>query len=90
MKELKYTPHFLAKLENIFAESDYILRYERGNFQSGYCILKNKKIIVVNKFSDLEGKINYLAEILQNIALDTEKMSEKSKELLQYLQQKTA
>jgi hypothetical protein len=90
MKELKYTAHFLAKLENIFAESDYVLRYERGNFQSGYCILKSKKIIVVNKFSDLEGKVNYLAEILQDIPLDTAKMSEKSKELLQSLQQKTA
>ena len=37
---MKYTKHLLNKLEDIFSESDYVLRYEKGNFQSGYCILK--------------------------------------------------
>ena len=48
--EIKYTNHFLGKLEDIFAESDYILRYEKGNFQSGFCVLNENKIAIVNKY----------------------------------------
>ena len=57
--EIKYSRHFLNKIEDIFSESDYILRYEKGNFKSGYCVIKDTKVVVVNKFYSLEGKINY-------------------------------
>ena len=63
--EIKYSKHFLNKLEGIFSESDYILRYEKGNFQSGYCILKETKIAIVNKYFSIDGKINSLLEILK-------------------------
>ena len=45
---IKYTSHFLHKLEDLFAESDYMLRYEKGNFKSGYCVLKDTKMVLVN------------------------------------------
>ncbi len=63
------------------SETDYILRYEKGNFQSGYCILNDSKIAIVNKFFALEGKINSLVEILKSIELDTSKLSENNKKL---------
>ena len=47
---MKYNQTTLKKLENILEEGGYILRYERGSFQSGYCILENKKVVVLNKF----------------------------------------
>ena len=40
---MKYTQHTLDKLEAIPGEAGYVLRYERGTFQSGYCILESKK-----------------------------------------------
>lgn len=78
---IKFTQNFLSKLEDIFAQSDYMLRYEKGHFKSGFCILNDQKIVVVNKFNPLEGKINVLIEILKNIQLDVSKMDEKSKAL---------
>ncbi|HAC24472.1 MAG: hypothetical protein ACK5V5_08105 [Cyclobacteriaceae bacterium] len=78
---VKYTPQFLAKLEDMIAESDYILRYEKGNFKAGYCLLKDQKIMIVNKFFATEGKINALLEILKGVELDTTHFSEKSKKL---------
>jgi len=82
---IKYTTNFLAKLEDLVAESDYILRYEKGNFQSGYCLLKEQKIMILNKFFTTEGKINALLEILRNIALDTTNFSEKNLKLYEEL-----
>ncbi len=82
---IKYTNQFLIKLEEVIAESDYTLRYEKGNFKSGYCVLKDQKIIIVNKFYLTEGKINALLDILKNVALDTTQFSEKSLKFYQEL-----
>lgn len=76
--ELKYTRHFLNRLEDIFAESDYMLRYEKGSFQAGYCLLKDMKVAVVNKYFPLEGKINCLYDILRSISIDTRRLSSKN------------
>jgi hypothetical protein len=78
---IKYTTQFQLKLEEMIAESDYTLRYEKGNFKSGYCVLKDQKIMIINKFYTTEGKINALLEILRGVALDTTKFSEKSLKL---------
>ena len=75
---IKYTNQFLVKLEDVIAESDYILRYEKGNFKAGYCLLKEQKIVIVNKFFTMEGKINALLDILKTVPLDTSKFSEKN------------
>lgn len=85
--QVKYSKHFLNRLEDIFSESDYVLRYEKGNFQSGYCILKDTRIAIVNKYFPLDGKINALLEILKSIDIDGKKLSEKNKALLLELTQ---
>ena len=76
---IKYTKHFLNKLEDVMSETDYILRYEKGNFQSGYCILNESKVAVINKFFALEGKVNSLVEILRAIQVDPSKLSDANK-----------
>lgn len=82
---MKYTTTFLTKLEDMIAESDYTLRYEKGNFKSGHCLLREQKIIVINKFYTTEGKINAILEILKIVELNTERFSEKSRRLYEEL-----
>lgn len=84
---IKYTNQFLTRLEDLVAESDYILRYEKGNFKSGYCLLRDQKIMIINKFFTVEGKINALLEILRNVTLETARFSEKSLKLYEELSQ---
>ncbi len=84
---IKYTTSFLTKLEDLIAESDYILRYEKGQFKSGYCLLKEQKIMIINKFYTTEGKINTLLEILRTVELDKSKFTEKSQALFEGLNQ---
>jgi hypothetical protein len=84
---IKYTTSFQTKLEDLISESDYVLRYEKGNFKSGYCLLKDQKIMIVNKFYTTEGKINALLDILKIITLDTAKFTEKSQKLYEELTQ---
>ncbi len=84
---IKYTKHFLNKLEDIFSESDYVLRYEKGSFKSGYCLLNETKIAIVNKYYTTEGKVNCLIDILKSIEIDRKRLSEKNSKLFQELSQ---
>jgi hypothetical protein len=86
---IKYTTQFLTKLEDMLAESDYTLRYEKGNFKSGYCVLKDQKIMIVNKFYTTEGKINALLDIVKTVTLDQSRFTEKSQKLYQELVQQS-
>ncbi len=61
---MKYNQTTLNKLEKILEEASYVVRYERGSFQSGYCILEEKKVVVLNKFLNPEGRINTLIDLI--------------------------
>ena len=71
----KYTPNTLKKLEGLYDEARYIIRYEKGNFNSGYCILEERRVVVINKFFSVEGRINALLEILPTIKVQEEELS---------------
>jgi hypothetical protein len=71
---MKYNTTTLHKLEAILGESDFTIRYERGTFQSGWCLLEAKKIVVLNKFLHTEGRINTLLELLENHLNDSMKI----------------
>lgn len=81
----KYTTHTLKKLLSLFEELAYTVRFEKGNFQSGYCIVENKKIVIVNKFYELDGKINTLIDILSTFDLTNVSLSEASEKFLSSL-----
>lgn len=75
----KYTKHTLKKIESLFSEINYTIRYEKGNFNSGYCIVENRKMAVINKFFDTEGRINCLLEIFQSMEeIPVEELSDPS------------
>jgi hypothetical protein len=56
----------------------YTVRYEKGSFNSGYCIVESKKIVVINRFYDIEGRINILLDILATLNIDEALFNEKS------------
>ena len=75
---MKFTQHILDKIEKIAEESGYIIRYERGTFQSGYCILQEKKVIVLNKFFQVEGRINTLIDLLPQLEINFDALTHES------------
>ena len=56
-------------------ETGYVVRYERGNFQSGYCILEERKVVVLNKFLQMEGRINTLMDIVPQLNITPDLLS---------------
>ena len=78
---MKYTQTTLDKLETVVEEAGYVLRYERGTFQSGYCILEDRKVVVLNKFLQLEGRINTMVDLIPQLSINTALLSEESKKV---------
>jgi hypothetical protein len=72
---MKFTQATLDKIESILDEAEYVLRYERGNFQSGYCILEQKKVVVLNKFLQLEGRISTLIDLVPQLKVNPDEFS---------------
>jgi hypothetical protein len=78
---MKYTQNTLDKIEKVIEEMQYIIRYERGTFQSGFCILEEKKVVVLNKFLQLEGRINTLIELIPQLKIDADTLSPESRKV---------
>lgn len=78
-------PATLTKIEKLIEDAGYIIRYERGTFQSGYCILEQKKVIVLNKFLQTEGRINTLIDLLPLLTLEPSHMSPDNRKLYEEL-----
>jgi len=78
---MKYTQTTLDKLETIPEQSGYVLRYERGTFQSGYCILEEKKVVVLNKFLQIEGRINTLMDLITQLDINPDMLTDDARKL---------
>ena len=78
---MKYTQHTLDKLEAIPEQAGYVLRYERGSFQSGYCILEERKVVVLNKFLQTEGRINTLIELMPQLEINYDALTLESQKM---------
>jgi hypothetical protein len=78
---MKLTQTTLNKLEDILGESEFVVRYERGNFQSGWCLLELKRIVVLNKFLSLEARINTLLELIPQLDIEFDKLTHDSQKL---------
>ena len=83
---MNYTKHTLQKIEDLFKELDYVVRYEKGSFQSGYCLVEGKRIAIVNKFFETDARINTLMDIFDKIEIHTEGVSEKGVKTLKDIQ----
>ena len=73
--DIKLTKQFQKKLELLLESQDYKIRFEKGNFKSGYCIIRNNKVIIINKYFTVEGKINTLIEIIESLKITPDSCS---------------
>ena len=87
---MKYNQTTLNKLEKILDEAGYVVRYERGSFQSGYCILEEKKVVVLNKFLNPEGRINTLIDLMPSLQVTYEMLTVDSQKMYDEVMKKVS
>lgn len=61
----------LHELQQIAEQLGVTVRYEKGDFEGGYCILREQKLLLVNRRLQSNRKASVLAVALQEIGMDT-------------------
>lgn len=60
----------LDELKEIALQKGIKVRFEKGDFNGGYCILKSEKVIVINKLAQTQRKLIILIEALKEIGIE--------------------
>jgi hypothetical protein len=63
--------HLVSELEDLSRQLGIQIRYEKGDFDGGYCILKTQKVLVVNKRLSDARRAVALAQALSEYGIDT-------------------
>lgn len=77
---MAYKRGALPQLEKEFTSNGYKIRYERGHFKAGYCLVQSSKVIIVNKFYNNEARYNCLMDIIEQNGLSELLDSENAKD----------
>lgn len=73
----------LLELKSLASELGAKVRFERGDFQGGYCIVKTDKTIVINKLSSLQKKIITLTSALKELGVNEIYLPPKLREVIE-------
>ena len=60
----------LSELEQLASICGISIRYEKGDFDGGYCVLKAERLIVINKRLALARRTSVLARGLAEVGID--------------------
>jgi len=60
----------ITELEEVARQLGISIRYEKGDFEGGYCILRDTKMLIVNKRVQPQRKAAVLALGLNDMGLD--------------------
>ncbi len=72
----------LDDLKAVANEMGAKVRFERGDFKGGYCLVKHSKVIVINKLSTTQRKVMTLSAALKELGVDDIYLTPKLREII--------
>lgn len=60
----------LSELEQLANHCGISIRYEKGDFDGGYCVLKEERLVVINKRLSPGRRASVLAQGLAEVGVD--------------------
>ena len=82
MKKSKNLRTTYNELKDVFEKLNYKVVLDKGNFNTGYCLLEHEKIIVVNKNKPFENRVKILSSLLSKIDTDDIYLKPRIRELM--------
>lgn len=81
LKEKEFE-ELLQELKNLAAGLGATVRFEKGDFKGGYCLVKESKIVVINKLSNTQRKVMTLAAALKELGAEDVYLPPKLREII--------
>ena len=72
----------LNDLKSLAAQLGATVRFEKGDFKGGYCIIHDNKVIVINKMTNLQRKVMILSAALKELGVDKIYLTPKMREII--------
>ncbi|MBU1098522.1 MAG: hypothetical protein KKB34_18740 [Bacteroidetes bacterium] len=72
----------LEDLKSLASQMGAKVRFERGDFKGGYCIVKDSKVVVINKLANLQRKVITLAAALKELGIEEIYLPPKIREVI--------
>ncbi|HED38245.1 MAG TPA: hypothetical protein ENI76_08380 [Ignavibacteria bacterium] len=72
----------LQELKELAHQLGAVVRFEKGDFKGGYCLLKESKIIVINKMANQQRKVMILAAALKELGIEDIYLSPRMREVI--------
>lgn len=82
---MKLNATLRSRLEEVLKALGYKVRYEKGNFRGGECVLEEQRIVVVNKFFPVENQVSTLIEIILTLPVPEGMLDEDQAKLMDRL-----
>jgi hypothetical protein len=73
----------LEDLKSLATQMGAKVRFERGDFKGGYCLLKDSKVIVINKLANFQRKVITLSAALKELGIDEMYLTPKLREVIE-------
>jgi len=73
----------IQDLKALASQLGATVRFEKGDFKGGYCILKDSKVIVINKMANLQRKAFILSMALKELGVDDIYINPKLREIIE-------
>lgn len=73
----------LQELKSVADQLGASVRFEKGDFKGGYCIVHDKKVIVINKMTNLQRKVMILSSALKELGVEEIYLSPRIREVIE-------
>ncbi len=73
----------IQDLKSVATQLGASVRFEKGDFKGGYCLLNDNKVIVINKNANLQRKAMILSAALKELGVDDVYLNPKLREIIE-------
>ncbi|MBK7629978.1 MAG: hypothetical protein IPJ23_04620 [Ignavibacteriales bacterium] len=82
LKEKEFE-EIIQDLKSVASQLGATIRFEKGDFKGGYCLLKESKVVVINKNANLQRKAMILSVALKELGVDEIYLNPKLREMIE-------
>ena len=73
----------LQDLKSLADQMGVKVRFERGDFKGGYCLLNESKVVVINRLANMQRKVITLSAALKELGVEEIYLPPKLREVIE-------
>lgn len=72
----------IQDLKGLASQLGAEVRFEKGDFKGGYCLIRDSKVIVINKMTNHQRKVIILSRALKDLGIEEIYLTPRLREII--------